>query len=93
MIRRNLVVQCWTFNDLLVVQANFPSSDFANHIIKNYDFSGEPLDQTSRIAKSVDDFFIEHKHQANKYYKALVFNESQVVITKEKGWFSSLFNN
>ena len=83
----------WNESFIKAVQENFPSSDFTNHIIKNYDFSGEPLDQTSRIAKSVDDFFIEKKHQANKYYKALLFNESQVVISKENGWVSSLFNN
>ena len=45
------------------------------------------------VRKTSDDFFKENKHHASKYYKKLFFDETQVVIKKDKGWFSSLFKS
>lgn len=83
----------WNESFIKSIQITFPNSDFADFVTNNFDVSDEPLDQTSRIAKSVDDFFTENKHHANKYYKKLIFDETQVVISKDKGWFSSIFKS
>lgn len=84
----------WNESFIRAIQIHFPGSDFTKYIINNYNRKEDPLDQTSNIAKSIDDFFLENKHHAHKYYKPLVFDIKQVIISKDKskGLLSLIFN-
>ena len=83
----------WNESFLKAIGDQYPNSDFYNSISNSYNNEGDPLEETTRIANTVDEFFTINKNNANQYYQPLKFKEELVVQQQKKGFFRSLFKS
>jgi len=83
----------WNQTFLQTIGDQFPNTDFYNCIHSVYNKEEDPLEETIKIAKALDDFFTANKNNSTAFYKPLKFKEELVVHKIKKGFFRSLFKN
>ncbi len=89
-----LFTNIWNHTFLKAVSIHFPESDFYQKIhMDNFNLE-DPLEDTMKIASTIDLFFKENALTSHKYYTPMVFNEVFVItpFIKKTGFFSKLFN-
>ena len=81
----------WNQTFLNTIENQFPNSDFSTALKNIFNKDGDPLEETMKIAKALDDFFTSNKNNSNTFYKPLKFKEELVIHQNKKGFFKSLF--
>ncbi len=91
-----IFTRTWNETFINAISQHFPESIFLQKLKSEYILDGDPLDETYKIAKSVDDFFKENSLNSHSFYTPMQFSASLVVEIKlpkidKKGFFSQFF--
>lgn len=91
-----IFTKTWNETFINAISQHFPESIFLQKLKSEYILDGDPLEETYKIAKSVDDFFKENQLNSHSFYTPMQFTESLVVEIKlpktgKKGFLSQLF--
>lgn len=91
-----IFTKTWNETFLNSIFHYFPDSVFSHKLKHEFNVEGDPLDETYKIAKAVDDFFKENPHNSHSFYTPMQFSVSLVVEikspkTEKKGFLSQLF--
>ena len=87
----------WNETFLNAISYHYPDSPLLNALKENYIAENDALEETSKMAKVLDEFFVNNSLITHQYYKPMDFKGflviKQEVKKKEKstGFFSKLF--
>ncbi len=85
-----LFADVWNKTFVRSVQTLFSATDFNHAIESAIDEKLDPIEQTVKLAKALDQFFETNKKTSNAFYKPMKFEQNQVVIPR-KGFLNKLF--